>query len=348
MFTSVGSTLNTFFPQIRDYPDAVCQGNNSLADLNNPAANQGGGGCYAPNPTVDFSLALRPRYFLNRRWQLRGGISFLYEFTNGDFTTSRNEPRFTDPFVQLWYHGIPVFGGIKMWVAPTLSAPLSPESRARTVIATPGLLLQFARGFEHVLGGDLAIIANVTFSHPFYQYTTPEVRTPYRDAVTGQPYNPQCYGGGTGCAGQLSGFTNVANVLSWSLILTQEWGHFSPGLFYSMSHQFSYAATNVDGVNTSQNNQNVRTSSTFFAWVDYNINAWLTAEVGYSVSRFNILDGDGTYGNPIWAPRFDTRVYTQAVFTLDKLYDALFNGANSGGGIIRVQNFTRPTPFARF
>ena len=49
-------------------------------------------------------------------------------------------------------------------------------------------------------------------------------------------------------------------------------------------------------------------------------------------AEFNVLDGDGTYGNPFWAPRFETRAYMQAVFTLDKLYDAIFHAGEGGGG----------------
>jgi hypothetical protein len=361
LFATVGARLDTFFPSIRSYPEGACNTGGGGVGTINPSVDQlsalgrsvdgQGGGCNAYNPTVDMSIALRPRFFINRRWQLRGGISFTYEFTNNDFTSTRNEPRLTDPFIQLWYHGIPAWHGIKLWVAPTLALPLSPESRARTTIATPGILMQVARGFEHVLGGSLAVIANVSYSHPFYQYTTGGLRSPITDPITGQPNPPQCWGGGSGCIGQgtgLGALTNVANSLSWSVILVQEWGHFSPGVFFSMSHNWSYAPAEAEGVERSSNNQNIRNSSAFFAWLDYNIAPWVTAEVGYSVSRFNVLDGDGTYGNPVWAPRFDTRVYTQAVFTLDKLYDAIFHAGEGGGGIIRVRNFARPSPFARF
>ena len=361
LFASLGSTVNTFFPSLRNYPEGACNSPGGGVGTVNPSLDQltplgrssdgQGGGCNAYNPTVDSSIALRPRFFINRQWQLRGGINFTYEYTNNDFTTTRNEPRLTDPFIQLWYHGIPAWHGLKVWFAPTLALPLSPESRARTTIATPGILMQVARGFEHVLGGSLAIIANVSYSHPLYEYTTPTFRSPISDPITGRPTPPQCWGGGSGCAGQGAGFfalSNVANSLSWSLIVVQEWGHFSPGLFFSMSHNWSYAPMELEGVPRSPNNQNIRNSSAFFAWVDYNVTPWLTTEIGYSVSRFNSLDSDGTRGNPFWAPRFETRGYLQAVFTLDKLYDAIFHAGEGGGGIIRVRNFTRPTPFARF
>lgn len=288
------------------------------------------------NDTVDMSIALRPRWTFNRMLQLRAGIAFSYEFTNSDLTTTRNEPRFGDMNLDLWITGIPPLGGaVKFWVAPRLIFPVSVESRARTMIVTPGLVVQGAYGIEHVLGGELDIIANATFTHPLYEYTTPGVRTAPANRAT-------CFGAGNGggCNEQLSGLFNPANTVSWALILAQSWEHFSPGVFFSMQHIFPYQGAD-SAVLLHNNPTSVRTNTIFAAWVDWIATPWFTAEVGYQVFR-NLLNADGTYGNPFYAPYQDSRFYLQTVFSLDKIYDIASGRSGGGGGVIRTRNEQSP------
>lgn len=283
------------------------------------------------NDNVNTSIAFRPRWTFNRMFQMRAGISFNYEFTNGDNTTTRNEPRFTDPNLDLWLTGIPAIGGrLKFWVAPRLIFPVSVESRANTMIVTPGLVLQAAAAFDHVLGGDFMIIGNASYTHPFYQYTTSGVRTPL-------PYSPQCFGGGAGgsCSEQLGGSFNPSDTISWALILVQSWSHISPGVFFSMQHVFDYSGRDLNL--TSNSPTTVRNNSVFAAWVDFIATNYLTFEVGYQVFR-NVLDADGTYGNPFWAPNQNTQVYLQTIVALDQLYDVVSGRARGNGGVIRVRN----------
>ena len=88
----------------------------------------------AYNPTVDTAVFLQPRYALSEAFQLRGRLVFNYELTNSDTTTTRNEPRFSDTALQLFYRKIPELpGGIKPMVAVNLGLPTSSESRARTM-----------------------------------------------------------------------------------------------------------------------------------------------------------------------------------------------------------------------
>jgi hypothetical protein len=285
-----------------------------------------------PNDTVDLSIAIRPRWTFNRMLQLRAGIAFNYEFTNADNTTTLHEPRFSDMNLDLWFTGIPALGGaVKFWVAPRLVFPVSVESRARTVIFTPGLVLQAAYGIDHVLGGDLAIIANGTFTHPLYQYTTPGIRT-------GQENRSTCFGSGNGgnCNDQLSGLFNAANTVSWALIVAQSWDHISPGVFFSMQHIFPYQGTD-NAVLMHNNPTSVRTNTIFAGWVDWIATPWFTAEVGYQVFR-NLLNSDGTYGNPLYAPYQDTRFYLQTVFSLDKIYEIASGRSGGSGGVIRTRN----------
>lgn len=295
------------------------------------------------NETVDMSLSLRPRFTLSRMLQIRAGLDLNYEFTNSDSTTTRNEPRFADPFVDLWITGIPAVGPLKVWVAPRLVFPVSSESRAQTRILTAGMVLQAAVGIEHFLGGDLTLIANAVYTHNFNQYTTSELRS---DAADNRGYNPQCFGIPTdnGCANQLSGVANASDVMSWAVIVAPSWGIWSPGLFFRMQHIFPHTFRDLDGTsNGVQSPNRVRQTTFFAAWLDVNPNPWFTLEVGYSMGR-NILRADGQYGNPIWDETQDMRVYVSTVFTIDKLYQALSGAGRGAGGVIRTQNTPRRGP----
>lgn len=342
VFGTVSATINTFAP-IQNFPTQACTVNTGvssdlLSGLNpnpNPICSSGDS-AQAYNPTVTGSIALRPRYFLSRDWQLRAGLTFNYEFTNSDTTTTMNEPRFSDPTLDLWFHGIPAFAGIKAQLAARVAFPLSPESRARTTIFTPTLVAQFSRPFEHVLGGDFLIVAGLNYSHPFMQYTTSETRTDF-------PYSRPCVSAtDTTCRNQLSSTFAASDTLSWSVTLAQDWGWISPGVFFQGSHSWAYRSSYGSG-----DTPNVRQGSFFSFWVDFNINSWLTTEVGYQLFRSSVLDADGTLGNLFWAPYQDPQVYVQAVFTVDKIYQAL-RGGGGAGGVIRTENRVRPSRFAIF
>ena len=288
------------------------------------------------NPTVDSSLWFLPRYSISESFQLRGRLIFNYEYTNSDETQTRNEPRFSDSTLQLFYRKIPELpGGIKPNVALNVTAPTSPESRARTMVVSPGATLQLFKGFEHVLGGEVAIIGSFTYSHPFYRSTTPEVRTP-------PPYARQCIGGG-GCQDQLTGTMNPSDSMLYALILTGEWGKWAPGLAYFGTSSWAYspkeAANPVDGTPVSSPEgfrpTSVRQTSYFSVWLDYQVNSWLTPEVGYWMSRA-VLDEAGQRGNQFFDRYQDMRVYLGANIAIDNIMKAL-EGGPAEAGIVRAK-----------
>lgn len=295
------------------------------------------------NPTFETSAFILPRYTINKEWQLRGRTTINYEWTNSDSTQTRNEIRFGDTGLQLFYRGIPAFAGIKPQVAIGLTAPTSPESRARTMIVTPALTLQLAKSFEHFISkdGELDILAFGSYSHPFYTNTTSGIRG---DA----PYQRQC-GGGFGCGDQLTGVANASDILSWSAIIATSFGPFSPAAWFNMSHQFVYTfdKDTIQGPGSAtytagrlSDPSTVRTSTYFSFWLDYEATHWLTAEVGYFMSR-NILRADGTYGNPFFDRNQDMRVYLGANINIDNLAKAI-EGEGGDGGVIRAKNRTGP------
>jgi hypothetical protein len=289
------------------------------------------------NPTVETAFWFLPRFAISEAFQLRGRLIFNYELTNSDTTVTKNEPRFSDAFLQLFYRKIPALpGGIKPMVALNVGLPTSPESRARTMVVAPGATFQLSKGFEHVLGGEVTLISSLLYSHPFYRYTTPELRTPLA-------YAPQCVGG-AGCQDQLSGVMNPSDSLSYFFIVVGEWGKWAPGVAYFGTSNWVYspkeAANPVDGTPLESpvgfRPSSVRQSSYFSFWLDYQVNSWLTPEVGYWLSR-SVLNEAGQRGNQFFDRYQDMRVYVGANVAIDNVLKAL-EGGPADSGIVRAQN----------
>ncbi len=290
------------------------------------------------NPTVDAALYITPRYAINEAFQIRARVVFNYEFTNSDETVTKNEPRFSDTTLQLFYRKIPLLpGGIKPAVALNATLPSSPESRARTLVFSPGASAQLSKTFEHIPGkGSLDLLASTAYSHPLYRSTTPEIRG-------NAPYAFACVGGTT-CQDQLGGTLNPSDSLSYTFLVAATWGKWSPALFYLGSSQWAYHAKDVanpvDGKPLTSPQgfapTHVRQLSYFSAWLDYEANSWLTAEVGYSLTRA-ALDGNGQRGNPIWDPNQDQRVFVGANINIDNIMEQL-EGGPAQAGIVRAQN----------
>jgi hypothetical protein len=288
------------------------------------------------NPTVDSALYLQPRFAITEAFQLRGRLVFQYEYTNSDDTQTKNEPRFSDTTLQLFYRKIPELpGGIKPAVAVNSAFPTSPESRARTMLFAPGATLQLSKTFEHLPGnGSLDLLASGGYSHPLYRHTTPEIRTP-------RPYPVQC-AGGSGCTDQLSGTFNTSDSISYTFLISATWGKWSPALYYLGASQWAYTGSDVQVSGRSVESPegfaptSVRQTSYFSAWLDYEANSWLTAEVGYWLSR-SALNGDSTRGNPFFDKYQDQRVYIGANFNIDNIMKQL-EGGPAEAGIVRAQN----------
>jgi len=291
------------------------------------------------NPTVESSLWLLPRWTISDTFQLRMRWILTYEYTNADNTTTNHELQMSDPGFQLFYRKIPAFAGIKPMAFIGLAPPLSKESRARTVILTPSLGAQLYKGFEHVLGGELSLIFIGTWTHPFYSYTTPGVRGDF-------PYQRQCASGICSDSGQLSGTANSSDTLSWSFIVSQEWGKWNPAVFFSMRHSFPYRFSDVPGAATTEQS-GVRQSAYLSFWLDYNFNSWLTGETGYWMDR-PLFDENGTYGNLIFNRYQDTRVYFGFNMNVDSFIQTLQDGKKGSGGVVRAKNERQHRPIGMF
>jgi len=287
------------------------------------------------NPTVDQSVFIQPRFAINKDFQLRGRLVFTYEYTNSDTTKTNHEPRFSDTTLQLVYRGIPDFKGIKPIVGVQVGLPTSPESRARTMLMTPGLTAQLAKTFEHVLGGEVSLLSGAVYTHPLYNYTTSGTRGE-------TPYPFQCYGASASCDGQLTGTANASDTLSFTGLVAGEWGKWSPALFFLSAHQFAYTFSDQPGVTRLEDRTSVRQSTYFSAWVDYNFNAWLTGEIGYFMQR-SVLSESGKYGNPFFDRYQDTRVYLGANINIDSFIQTVVEKGSADAGVIRAKNNRGPS-----
>ncbi|MFO0740332.1 MAG: hypothetical protein U0270_30835 [Labilithrix sp.] len=287
------------------------------------------------DPTVESNFYITPRFAITDAFQLRARLIVSYEWTESDENTYNHEPTLSDTTLQLFYRKIPSFAGIQPAVAINAGLPTSKNSRARTLMVTPGVTGQLAKGFEHFLGGELSIITSLTYSHPIYKSRNPETLDP-------RPVPFQCLGG-NGCSDLLSGTMNVSDSLSYSLIISPEWGKWNPAIAYIGGSSWAYHPTStvnpIDGkaLPVNEDATNYRQSHYLSAWLDYNFNPWITGEIGYWNAVAGI-GGDGQRSNIIFDRYQDTRVYLGASIQLDNLVKTLQGTSEGAAGVVRAQN----------
>ena len=286
------------------------------------------------NPTVESNVYITPRFAINDAFQVRGRLIVSYEWTNSDSNTYNHEPTLSDTTLQLYYRKIPSFAGIQPFLAVGAALPTSKGSRARTMMVTPSITGQLAKGFEHFLGGELAIITSLTYSHPLYKSKNPETLDP-------RPVPFQCLGG-SGCSDLLSGTMNVSDTLFYSLIISPEWGNWNPAIAYIGSSSWAYhptvAQNPIDNrtIDVNPDATNFRQTHYLSAWLDYNFASWITGEIGYW-NAVSGVGGDGQRSNVIFERYQDTRVYLGASLQLDNLVKALQGTGEGSAGVVRAQ-----------
>jgi hypothetical protein len=301
------------------------------------------------NPTVDSSIWLLPRFKINDYFQLRGRLIFSYEYTNSDTTTTLNEPRFSDTLVQLIYRKLPEFATIKPEVGIQVGVPTSPESRAKTMLFSPGVNGSLSKTFEHVGSGEISTAFIMAYSHPIYQINTKDIRG--SDAAA--PYQVRCAGGGA--CDLIGGALNASDTVSYRVDVGGKWGKIQPGLLFLGASQWVYhpkadAPVPIAGGATAQptslpDRSSVRQTTYFAATFDYEFIPWLTGEVGYSAARTDsILGEDGKYANPLWGRYSDMRVFLGVTFDPDEFAQAF---GKKETGAVKAQN-TKHVPVLHY
>ena len=287
-----------------------------------------------PDPYVAFGVRLRPRYYLSQHFQLRASWNLTTELTNSDTTSTLHEPRASDPTLSLWFHGTPAFLGARTSFFAGVQFPVSPESRADSLILGTGFGVQFARRFDGALGR-LDLIGRVGAYKAFHQFTAPGIRGDF-------PYSRTCGSGttATSCGGSATGAGyNTSHAVYANLTVAPRWGWFSPGLLLAWSTSWSYAPPESsrylpdDPTNASQ-------STRFAFWLDFIPSAWVTLELGYQLSR-KILDADGSYGNPFFSSHGDSLLYVNATFSPEEVVRAVRGEPRGPGGIYRARSDRR-------
>lgn len=293
------------------------------------------------NPTVESLLYLLPRYALSDAWQIRARAILSYEYTNSDSSNYRNEPLLSDTTLQLFYRKIPKVLGFQPAVAANLALPTSKLSRGRTLLFSPGATLQISQAWEHVLGGELAILASTAYSHPVYRSRNPEV-------VDRRPPAFSCFGGNN-CQDLISGTMNPSDILSYSAIVEMEWGKWAPAIMYLGASQWTYTpkevSNPVDGtpVQSAPGFEPTAVRQTHYvsAWLDYNFNSWFTGEVGFWNSA-SAIDNRGQRSAVLFDRYQDTRVYFGASIQLDNLVRTLQGDDDGEAGVVRAKSDKQP------
>lgn len=267
------------------------------------------------NPTVDSALLLLPRYKVADWLSLRGRFSIAYEFTDEDSSTYAHEAQLADGMVGAMFTGIPELFGVKSAVGAQVVLPFSKASRGKTLYFSPGLVAEVGREVKDVAGGTLAFKASGVYSRPVWGSVTPRV-------LDEPVYAPHCFGGVGECSDQLSGAANVRDALSWTLVGSGTWGKVSATLAFNVVHQFPYQFSDLPGVTRDATRPDVRNLTSASLAIGYEVTEWVGAELSYSMTR-NLIEGDGTWGNPIYDRNQDMRLGLGASLDLERFYRAL-------------------------
>lgn len=270
-------------------------------------------------PAVAVNLTLLPRFWLGRGFQLRADLSLSRTFYDADTTTTRPGVRFSDPWLALWFHGIPSFADFHPAVSVGLGFPMSEESQARTLLLSTSVSGQLA-WWRRVSSVTLFARLSFGWQHQFYEYTTPGVRTSPSSAICS----------GSGCDA-IVGYMSITDYFSASLTLAPRWRYFSPGTSfrYTVARAASLATSTYGG-----SAEKTHAFSTFAVWLEFIPTPPVSLLLSYNVSR-SVLDADGTYGNPFYAPNHDTAVWFTVALRVDEIAALLRHERTGPGGVVR-------------
>jgi len=300
------------------------------------------------SPSYQWWMSIRPRWYFTRTLSLRVRQDMTLEWFPGSADTTRiREPQFGDLWTDVAFTGIPSFGGITSVLGARLQWPVSLTSRARGVIVTAGIFASLNRSFSLGKGGDLSLGITMVASHPFTNSnTTGILGQPIPCAALDIALPSLCTTQGT--LNSVFALNTMFTIgysapfgLSWSALylLSDSWAAPTPDatLIDSMGGMVTVPRAGDD--------TRLRQSSFFSTSVDYDVTKWLNLSLTYYVFR-SILNPDGTYGNPFWAPGNSSRFTFTMTFTLDQIYSAIVGQREGRGGRVNVRgvtmNETRP------
>ncbi len=274
-------------------------------------------------PSYEWWFSFRPRLALPHNFQFRGRLDLTLEWLNAADTTHAREPRWGDLWTDVVYTGIPKVWGVQSTVGVRALWPLSLESRMATNIVTLGLTAGAKREFETKIG-DFELTLGLAGSHAFQSSTSGAVIDSSYGCVSAD-FAPQLCSQNTG---RMNSAFNLVASFGGKYAPTKK---LSLGASYIVLDNWAYATPDVTlmdriggktVVEHSVEDQRLRTSGWFIASVDYDLKDWVSLSLGYYVYR-GLLNPDGSFGNPFYAPGGATRIFLSTTLALDSLYDAI-------------------------
>jgi hypothetical protein len=283
-------------------------------------------------PLYQVWLSLRPIYWLDAHWSVRGRFDYFKELTNDEDTTYYREDVFGDIWTDLVYHDeldalwprSSFTGGLRaVW-------PTSKASQGEGMYVALGAFGRVAHTFELAGEGapafeNLQVKIGAWYDHPFTNATTPNAYGNFayvRENVDGQSF----------VSDQIQGQTLVAN----SLVGTLDVGlAVTPKLFVDSNLVFinnwhyrptdSCVMTSMGCVNVGRPNDEQFTQETWFVFsADYSVMKELDVGVGY-YNLANLIAPDGqrrsVFGsdNIWWSP--DARFFLDITANIDAILD---------------------------
>jgi hypothetical protein len=271
-------------------------------------------------PSYQWWLSLRPRFYIKPKLSIRLREDLTVEWLNAADTTRLRDAQWGDLWTDLIYD-LPSFWGITTSAGLRAIWGVSLESRGTTSVVRLGPTVTMDRAFPTRIG-EFGLTLGMYGTYNFVRNTSAQSDSSYGCVSTDfTPTVCSQNGGAMNTQGSLvtalSGRYNPIPKLTIgvSYILIDSWVYQTPEA--TIGNQ-SGVATAVD---TSPNAQRFKQASWFLASVDYDLNTWFTMSVGYYCYR-SILNPDGTYGDPLYAPGGASRIFLTGTFALDKLYMA--------------------------
>jgi len=285
-------------------------------------------------PLYELWLSLRPRYFFDEHWSVRGRFDYTKELTNNQPTTLAREDVFGDIWTDLVYGTTldSLWKGTKADVGLRALWPTSKISRGNGTYVTLGGRAGASHDFE-IKGDDAPALNSAhvalrfVYLHPFSTATTP----------TG-------YGGFAYVREDTDAHSFVSDQLQGSTLVNHEvWASLEGGLqitpklsltaymifinqwhYIPQDHGIALTSTGPVTVPRSANDEQFTQNTWLLATLDYELFEELDLSLGYyDLANYIAPDGQrrGVFGsdNVWWSP--DARVFFTVTANLDALYD---------------------------
>lgn len=279
-------------------------------------------------PSYQWWFSFRPRFYITKNLSLRGRADLTLEWTNaGAETTHYREPQFGDIWTDLVYSGIPKFLGIQASVGLRGLWGTSLGSQMEGSIVKVGPTFGLLRTFESKKVGSLELSGGASLTYSFNKSTSAGLSGNNQYACQSLDIGSPLV-----CDGNTAGMMNAPlQLVTYLGIKYAPISRLSFSVTYLFIDKWLYGTpdatvTDASGgttvVQRSPDDQRLREAGWFLASADLDVQKWISLSLGYYVYQ-PILKPDGTYGNPLWSPGGNSRIFFTMTFALDEIIDAV-------------------------